>query len=90
MDAMDAACDDNTVESCREWIQHSRRYFPHCIARKDIRCDMGENICFERQECLDAQIEVLAIVVHSSAQEVFPMFYLNILICTMLIYSFLY
>ncbi len=40
--AMYAACDDITAESCRGWIRHSRRYFPRCIARDDIRCDVDE------------------------------------------------
>ncbi len=42
--AMDAACDDITAESCRGWIRHSRRYFPRCIARDDIRCDVDETL----------------------------------------------
>ncbi|KAL3980385.1 ATPase family AAA domain-containing protein 2 [Sarotherodon galilaeus] len=43
--AMDAACDDITAGSCTEWIRHSRRYFPRCIARDNICCDlhMSEN-----------------------------------------------
>ncbi|KAK0133507.1 hypothetical protein N1851_030967 [Merluccius polli] len=50
--AMDAACDYITAESCRGWIRHSRRYFPHCIAR-DIRCDVDETIWPDREERLD-------------------------------------
>ncbi|KAK0149398.1 hypothetical protein N1851_009878 [Merluccius polli] len=53
--AMDAACDDITVESCRGWIRHSRRYFPRCLAREDIRCDVDENMWPDRQEHVDVQ-----------------------------------
>lgn len=48
--AMDAACDDITAES---WIPHSRRYFPHCIARDEIRCDVDEIMWPDREERLD-------------------------------------
>ncbi len=50
--AMDAACDDITAESCRGWIRHSR-YFPRCIARDDIRCDVDETMWPDREERLD-------------------------------------
>ncbi|XP_026213312.1 uncharacterized protein LOC113160317 isoform X1 [Anabas testudineus] len=51
--AMDAACDDITADACRGWIRHSKRFFPRCIAREDIRCDVDENLwpnIQERQE----------------------------------------
>ncbi len=51
--AMDAACDDITAESCRGWIRHSRRYFPRCIARDNIRCDVDETMWPDREESLD-------------------------------------
>uniref|UniRef100_A0A1A8BRY8 DDE superfamily endonuclease n=1 Tax=Nothobranchius kadleci TaxID=1051664 RepID=A0A1A8BRY8_NOTKA len=51
--AMDAACDDITAESCRGWIRHSRRYFPRCIDRADIPCDVDENMWADRRERLD-------------------------------------
>ncbi|XP_025998211.1 uncharacterized protein LOC113025676 isoform X3 [Astatotilapia calliptera] len=51
--AMDAACDDITAESCRGWIRHSRRYFPRCIDRADIRCDVDANMWADRRERLD-------------------------------------
>ena len=53
--AMDAACDDITVESCRGWIRHSRRYFPRCLAKEDICCDVDENMWPDRQEHVDVQ-----------------------------------
>ncbi len=42
-----------TAESCRGWICHSRRYFPRCIARDDIRCDVDETMWPDREERLD-------------------------------------
>lgn len=51
--AMDAACDDIAADSCRGWIRHSRRYFPRCIARENIRSDVDENMWPNRQERLD-------------------------------------
>ncbi len=51
--AMDAACDDITAESLRGWI-HSRRYFPRCIARDDIRCGVDDETMWpDREERLD-------------------------------------
>lgn len=48
--AMDAACEDITAHACRGWIRHSKRFFPRCIAREDIRCDVDENLWPDRQE----------------------------------------
>ena len=51
--AMDAACEDITVDACRGWIRHSKRFFPRCIGRENIRCDVDENMWADRQERLD-------------------------------------
>ncbi|KAL7830863.1 hypothetical protein SRHO_G00303650 [Serrasalmus rhombeus] len=51
--AMDAACDDIPADACRGWIRPSKRFFPRCITREDIRCDVDENLWpnrLERQE----------------------------------------
>ncbi len=48
--AMDAACDEITADACRGMIRHSKRLFPRCIAREDIRCDVDENLWPNRQE----------------------------------------
>ncbi|XP_044066956.1 uncharacterized protein LOC122883003 isoform X2 [Siniperca chuatsi] len=48
--AMDAACDDITADACRGWIRHSKRFFPRCIAREDVRCDVDENLWPNRQD----------------------------------------
>ncbi len=44
LDAMDAACQDITAEHCQGWIRHTKRFFPRCLAREDIRCDVDENM----------------------------------------------
>lgn len=44
LDAMDAACQDITAEHCQGWIRHAKRFFPRCLAREDIRCDVDENM----------------------------------------------
>lgn len=44
LDAMNAGCGVISPEDCQGWIRHSRRYFPRCIAREDIRCDVDENL----------------------------------------------
>lgn len=48
--AMDAACEDITADACRGWIRHARRFFPRCIAREDILCDVDENMWPNREE----------------------------------------
>ncbi|KAL6477133.1 hypothetical protein MHYP_G00156320 [Metynnis hypsauchen] len=51
--AMDAACEDITADACRGWIRHSRRFFPRCIAREDIQCDVDENMWPNREDRQD-------------------------------------
>ncbi|XP_028654701.1 uncharacterized protein LOC114649369 [Erpetoichthys calabaricus] len=41
---MEAACGNITADACRGWKRHSRRFFPCCIAKEDIRCDVDENM----------------------------------------------
>ncbi|KAL7852197.1 hypothetical protein SRHO_G00179820 [Serrasalmus rhombeus] len=48
--AMDAACEDITAEACRGWIRRSKSFFPRCIAREAIRCDVDEIMWPNRQE----------------------------------------
>lgn len=52
--AMDAACEDISADACRGWIRHSRRFFPRCIARQNICCDVDENLWPNRQDRHDA------------------------------------
>lgn len=44
LDAMNAGCGDISPETCQGWIRHSKRFFPWCFAREDIRCDVDENM----------------------------------------------
>ncbi len=48
--AMGAAWDDITADGRRGWIRHSKIFFPRCIAREDICCDVDENLWPNRQE----------------------------------------
>ncbi|RXN23239.1 hypothetical protein ROHU_023054 [Labeo rohita] len=53
--AMDAACEDITGDQCRGWLRPSRRFFPRCIARENIRCDVDENLWPNREQRVDGQ-----------------------------------
>ena len=48
--AMDTACDDITADACRGWMRHFKRFFPRCITREYIHCDVDENLWPNRQE----------------------------------------
>lgn len=48
--AMDAACHDITADACRVLIRHSKRFFPRCIAREDVCCDVDDNLWPNRQD----------------------------------------
>ncbi|XP_016112695.1 uncharacterized protein [Sinocyclocheilus grahami] len=40
--AMEEACDEIDVGAIQGSIRHSRRFFPRCLAREDIACDVDE------------------------------------------------
>ncbi|XP_035984918.1 uncharacterized protein LOC118558489 isoform X1 [Fundulus heteroclitus] len=40
--AMELACVDIPVENFQGWIRHSRAFFPRCLARDNIACDVDE------------------------------------------------
>ncbi|XP_060799027.1 uncharacterized protein LOC132900766 isoform X2 [Neoarius graeffei] len=42
LQAMNQACGDIDVQAIQAWIRHSRAYFPRCLAREDIACDVDE------------------------------------------------
>ena len=44
LDVMDAGCRDFLAEDCQGWIRHAKHFYPSCIARDDIRCDVDENM----------------------------------------------
>ncbi|RXN33978.1 hypothetical protein ROHU_015236 [Labeo rohita] len=53
LEAMNAGCLAIGAENCQGWIRHARRYFPRCIARENIQCDVDENLWHNRQERMD-------------------------------------
>ena len=53
--AMDAACDDITGDQCRGWLRHACCFFPHCMARENIHCDVDENLWPDGQQRGDGQ-----------------------------------
>ncbi|XP_062869513.1 uncharacterized protein LOC134331906 isoform X2 [Trichomycterus rosablanca] len=42
LQAMEEACGNIDEGACQGWIHHSRRYFPSCLAKEDIACDVDE------------------------------------------------
>ena len=62
LQAMDDTCNDITADQCQAWISHARRFFPRCLANKNIHCDMDENLCLAkstRQGCWDYRSTVI-------------------------------
>ena len=44
LEAMAAGCMDIAPEDIQAWIRHSKRFYPRCMARETIRCDVDENL----------------------------------------------
>ncbi|XP_039593508.1 uncharacterized protein LOC120516116 [Polypterus senegalus] len=42
LQAMELACGDMGVEACQAWIGHARGFFPRCLARENVACDVDE------------------------------------------------
>ncbi|KAJ8395850.1 hypothetical protein AAFF_G00027330, partial [Aldrovandia affinis] len=42
LQAMEDACGDIDVGAFGGWIRHARRFFPRCLARENIACDVDE------------------------------------------------
>ncbi|XP_034023420.1 uncharacterized protein LOC117507714 [Thalassophryne amazonica] len=53
LDAMTAAAQDIDAEACQGWIRHARRFFPRCITRENIECDVDEAMWPIHQERID-------------------------------------
>ncbi len=53
LDAMEAGCRDISAEDCQGWIRHAKRFYPRCIARENIRCDVDENMWPNAEDCID-------------------------------------
>jgi len=49
LQAMEQACGDIEVRSIQGWIWHTRGYFPRCLAREDIACDVDEILARPQQ-----------------------------------------
>jgi len=57
LQAMEEACGDIAVESCQGWLRHSRAFFPRCLARENIACDVDENLWPDPAQRQDADPE---------------------------------
>lgn len=44
LQAMDEACGDVEEGSVQGWIRHARGYFPRCLDKEDIACDVDEEM----------------------------------------------
>ncbi|KAJ8377124.1 hypothetical protein SKAU_G00077040, partial [Synaphobranchus kaupii] len=42
LQAMEEACDDIHADAYQGWIRHASRFFPRCLARKNIAADVDE------------------------------------------------
>ncbi len=42
LQTMGLACGDIGVEACQAWIRHARGFFPRCLARQNVACDVDE------------------------------------------------
>lgn len=40
-----AGCRDILTEDCQGWIKHAKRFYPVCIGRDNIRCNMMRTCC---------------------------------------------
>ncbi len=40
--AVEDACGNIEVASVQGWIRHDRRYFPRCLARENVSCDVDK------------------------------------------------
>ena len=55
--AMTGACGDISVESCQGWIRHAKGFFPRCLARENIACDVDEVLWPHPAERRDPEAE---------------------------------
>ena len=51
---MELACVDISVEAFQRWIRHSRVFFPLCLARDNIACDVDEVMLSDAAQRHDA------------------------------------
>ncbi len=55
--SMDAACDNIGVEAIQGWIRHAKGFFPRCLARDRIACDVDEALWPDHAQRHDAEAE---------------------------------
>ncbi len=55
--SMDAACDNIGVEAIQGWIRHAKGFFPRCLARDRIACDVDEVLWPDHAQRHDAEAE---------------------------------
>ncbi len=54
LQAMEDACGDIAADTFHGWNRHARRYFPRCLARENIACDVDEVLWPDRKRREDA------------------------------------
>ncbi|XP_039672067.1 insertion element IS630 uncharacterized 39 kDa protein-like [Perca fluviatilis] len=54
LQAMEDACGDIAADAFHGWNRHARRYFPRCLARENIACDVDEVLWPDRNRREDA------------------------------------
>ncbi|KAL0166232.1 hypothetical protein M9458_038076, partial [Cirrhinus mrigala] len=53
--AMEEACTDISVDACQGWIRHARGFYPRCLARANIACDVDEILWPDPDQRQDAE-----------------------------------
>ncbi len=54
LQAMEDTCGDIAADAFHGWNRHARRYFPRCLARENIACDVDEVLWPDRNRREDA------------------------------------
>lgn len=44
---------DISAEDCQGWNKHDKRFFPRCIVKEDIKCDVEGNLQQNAREEVD-------------------------------------
>uniref|UniRef100_A0A672NUQ4 Uncharacterized protein n=1 Tax=Sinocyclocheilus grahami TaxID=75366 RepID=A0A672NUQ4_SINGR len=57
LQAMEEACLDISVDACQGWIRHTRGFYPRCLARANIACDVDEILWPDPEQRWDAEAE---------------------------------
>lgn len=57
LQAMEEACLDVSVDACQGWIRHARGFYPRCLARANIACDVDEILWPDPEQRQEAEAE---------------------------------